>query len=284
MASDPKWADYYAKNSEKLKAQRRFRYSVDEDYRESVLKKNAEYRERRKAEDAERRAKKRALRRERTWKTLEVEVDGVVMPMLTIGALAHAIGKGVSTCRVWEREGILPETPHRSPKGDRLYTADAVAEIKKQLIRRGKLSRSQQPLSRRGKAPFIDRRVRYADGEVAKIRLYKIGALAAAVERTVSSLEQLEKLGRLPPTPLRLSTIGYRLYTGRMIEAVKDAYARGSGSIRGEAEWSEFYEAVYADWQSLGVFGARVMERDDESKAGKRERVGRVGIEAADLA
>lgn len=273
---DDKWAAYYAEKGEELNERRRSRYETDAEYRKKILEGNAEYRRRRKrAEKREKAKKRKSVRMERTesqWKTVQMEVDGVTMPMFTIGALARALGRGISTCRVWEREGVLPETPHRSPKGDRLYTADDVAKIERQLKREGKLPRERRKLLSKVKPDYVDRVVRFADGESRTMRLYKVGTLAQAVDRTVVSLTQMEKSGRLPITPLRASSIRYRLYTPRMIEAVRDAFKRHGGSIRGDVEWREFYAEIREDWESQGVIGARVMEKADGNQNEVSER------------
>ena len=58
-------------------------------------------------------------------------VNGVTTDMFTIGALAKALGRPVSTLRMWMARGYLPNSPYRLPpvevngtmrKNRRLYT------------------------------------------------------------------------------------------------------------------------------------------------------------------
>jgi len=267
---------WYADNGSRLNEKRRERYFEDPEYRQRVLDVNQQYREKKKKiQKKERIQQRKAVRirpTESTWKTVEIDVAGVKTPMYTIGALARAIGRGISTVRVWEREGILPPTVHRSPKGDRLYSVETVAEIRKILKKEGRIDHPSQ-LRRKKRPESVDRMVLFADGERRRLRLYKVGTLAKAVDRTVVSLAQMEKQGRLPATPMRASSLGYRLYTMRMIETVKEAFDVNGGSLRGK-EWDEFYDQVEADWRSQGVFGALVLERTDdgEQNAGNNGR------------
>jgi DNA-binding transcriptional MerR regulator len=265
---------WYADNGDRLNKKRRQRYDNDAEYRQRVLTTNQNYRAKQKKEQKKERAQQRKAVRirptESTWKTIEIDVDGVKTPMYTIGALARAIGRGISTVRVWEREGILPPTPHRSPKGDRLYSVEAVAEIRKVLKKEGRIENPGQ-LRRKKRPATVDRVIKFADGECVAFQLYKVGTLAKVVDRTVVSLAQMEKSGRLPLTPLRASSLGYRLYTMRMIETVKEAFDMNGGSLRGK-EWDEFYDHVERDWRSQGIFGARVLEKDDGKNKGSNGR------------
>ena len=91
LMSESKWAEYYAENGEELNERRRARYAEDAKYRKKVLEGNAQYRKKRKQEEKREKARKRkSVRMEpnkSTWKTVQIEVDGVVRPIFTIGGL-----------------------------------------------------------------------------------------------------------------------------------------------------------------------------------------------------
>lgn len=251
---------WYAKNADRLNARRRRRYKKDVDYRQNILDTNKAFREqKRETRQKELIKRVRAVRMmptESAWKTVDVEVNGVVTPMYTIGALARAIQRGISTVRVWEKEGVLPATPHRSPKGDRLYTVGAVEEIRKLLKRDGRIEQTPK-LSTKRPPDVVVKKVRMTDGAVRKVELYKVGALARAVGRTVVSIEQMEKVGRLPKTTLRASSLAYRLYSMKMIESVKEAFDRNGGRLRGN-DWPEFCDTVTKAWKDQKMLGATV--------------------------
>lgn len=252
--------DWYEEHRDDLNDARRSRYASDAAYREKVQKWNAAARKRRAASaEAESREAREAvkLRATGTWKTIQVEVDGVMVPMFTIGAMAKALGKGISTIRVWERNGTLPETPYRSKGGDRLYTLEMVEAARKALQRAGRVESAA--LRKKKRPPYVDRVVRFGKEEV-KLRLYKVGTLAGAVNRTVVALAQMEKRGVLPKTPLAASTLAYRLYTLDMIEVVQRAFHKRGGVIRGQSEWDDFHDEIVDGWTKLGVMDARVME------------------------
>lgn len=256
------YAGWYEDNGDDLNERRRERYANDPEYRTRVKQWNQEARERRrKARKAEKRAEKRAVKMKASagaWKTVEIEVDGVVTRMFTIGALARAVGKGISTIRVWERTGVLPETPYRSDKGDRLYTVEMVEDIIEDLGRVGKLDHRR--MKKRKKPSSVVRTVKPKKGPRREMRLYKIGTLAKAVGRTVVALTNMEKREALPCTPLVASSISYRLYTVEMIEAVQAAFAKRGGVIRGRLEWEGFYDEIYGAWVEQGIMDAKVIE------------------------
>jgi hypothetical protein len=234
-------------------ARRRRRYAEDPVYRAKVRGWNGVGRQR--AQEAAQGAVK--LRASGgSWKTVEIEIDGVLTRAFTVGALAQAIGRGVSTVRMWERNGVLQETPYRSPKGDRLYTLEMVEAVRNALRRAGKLKKDL--LRPPPKAPFVIRKVRFKGEDPIEMRLYKVGSLAKAVQRTTVALSLMEERGVLPRTPLMASGIWYRLYTVEMIEVVRREFHRRGGKIRGREDWLGFYEDVLRGWTDLGVMDARV--------------------------
>lgn len=269
------YQDWYEKNGKNLSARRKERYATDPEYRSKILSRNKETRsESRKVEEVERTKAYRARRITSTgsWKTVDktVEIDGekVTIKMFTIGAVAKAIGRGISTVRVWEREGLLPKTSYRSDKGDRLYTLDAVTEMRRVLRSMGRLG-DQRINRRKNRTLSTTRKVQFSDGSVLSLPLYKIGSLAKAVDRTVVALVQMEKAERLPRTTLLASKLQYRLYTVGMIEVVREAMASRGGRIRGKADWEAFFCEIQGGWSSMGVIGAVLKDEvKDESEVG----------------
>lgn len=258
--------EWYEDNGDDLNARRRNRYKTDPAYRRKVQEWNRRAREKRNKERAvEKKAERKAVKMATSgsWKTVEIEVDGVKMRMFTIGALAKALGKGISTIRVWERFGVLPETPYRSNKGDRLYSVEQVEQFRDQLKKQGKLD--PEKLKRKAKPTHVIRTVQYSDGKTERVQLFKIGSLAKAVDRTVVALTQMEKRGDLPRTPLLASGIQYRLYTVEMIEAVQEAFEKRGGQVRGRSEWVDFRTEIEDAWTELRLMEARLM---DEGQGG----------------
>lgn len=264
MPRAPKAQDYfqewYDDNRDDLNERRRERYATDSVYRRKVQRWNQDARVRRREEAArEGREAKQAVKIKTTgaWKTVEVEVDGVMVRMFTIGALARAIGKGISTIRVWERNGTLQETPYRSKKGDRLYTLEMVELIQTALSKAGKLDVGV--LKEKKRPVYVEKDVRFkGKRKPLRMRLYKVGTLAKAVGRTVVALTQMEKRGVLPRTPLVSSSLEYRLYTLDMIEAVQAAFDVRGGVIRGQSEWEDFHDEIVDGWTRLGIMDARL--------------------------
>lgn len=256
----PYFQEWYEENRDDLNVRRRERYANDKAYRDKVQKwnKDARHRRRKSAEREERKAKRAVkLQTSGQWKTVEVEVDGVKVRMFTIGALAKAIGKGISTIRVWERNGVLPETPHRSNKGDRLYTLEMVESIQSALKKAGKLDIGV--LKEKKRPVYVEREVWFpGEPKPKRMRLYKVGALAKAVNRTVAALTQMEKRKVLPKTPLVSSSLEYRLYSIDMIEIVQKAFDVRGGTVRGRSEWEDFHDEIVDGWTKLGVMDARL--------------------------
>jgi len=252
--------EWYESNRGDLNERRRERYANDPEYRAKVQKWNQLARERRRAKaDEEEREARGAVKMKASgsWKTVEIEVDGVKVRMFTIGALAKATGKGISTIRVWEKNGTLPETPYRSKKGDRLYTLEMVESVQRALRKAGKLNVGV--LRAKARPPYVEREVCFQGvDEPVRLRLYKVGTLAKAVGRTVVAITQMEKRGVLPRTPFVLSALEYRLYTLDMIEVVQAAFDKRGGTIRGRSEWDDFHDEIVDGWTRLGIMDARL--------------------------
>lgn len=253
---------WYKTNGEEWNSKRRERYAKDPLYRARVLAWSKLTKVRKREDEAkERQDARRAVKMRSTgaWKTVEVEVDGVVIRMFTIGALAKAVGKGISTIRVWERTGVLPETPYRSDKGDRLYTIEMVETVRNALRKAGKLKIGV--LQERERLPYIVKHVKFNGiDDPVRMRLYRVGMLAKAVKKTVVAVVQLEKRKVLPRTPLVASSLKHRLYTLDMIEVVQTIFQRHGNVIRIPSEQVEVYDEIVDGWTNLGFMDARILE------------------------
>lgn len=272
---DPKtyFQSWYKQNGADLNVQRRERYATDEGYRQGVLDRNGASRRRNRQKTLDEQRAKKAARRLKvggSWKTTTqmVLVDGreVEVTFFTIGALAKVLGRAISTLRVWEGAGRLPATPHRSDKGDRLYTLDQVKEIRARLRREGRVEPSTKMPRKKTPVPII-RPVRYADGTVVLTQLYTIGTLATVLGLTVVWLKTLESKGRLPRTTLTKSALKHRLYTAGMIEWAHQMFVNYSVHLRNnDAVWRELHGAILDGWEGMGVVDALVVEVTDEDQ------------------
>ena len=258
---------WYEDNGDKLNKSRRDRYNTDPEYKKKVLAQNKASREKRRKAQAETKAAERKAQkfqaRARPWKTVERLIKDEkgkeqLVKVFTIGALARALGCSVQAVRLWERQGVIPPTPIRSGKGDRLYTVEQMEMIQQLLKQQGKLDENKV---REGFSPQVfHRKVLFADGKEKVLPLVRVGVLAKAIARTVITVDQMESRGVLPQTPFRASSRKYRLYTLEMIEVVKKAIDKRGETIRGEEQWQGFLEEVEAGWKKLGVMGASLAD------------------------
>lgn len=259
---------WYEENGSKLNKDRKKRYNRDPDYRKRVLEQNRDARKRKRvdqqlAKQAEKEQEDgaRKTRVEHSWKTHEMTVTlpggkTATVQGFTIGAVAQILGCSVQAIRLWERKGVLPPTEHRYAGRDRLYPLDLIFIYRKILHEQGRLNPNKlrpRPLR------MTVREVKFSDGKVREVELFRIGVLAVAAERTVVTLEQLEQRGSLPETPFRASKLGYRLYTEDMIESVASALKKRFWEIRGEEEWTKFHDEVHQAWAEQGVIGAEIL-------------------------
>lgn len=262
MSGADYYKEWYENNKEALSEARKARYANDPEYRERVRTWNANSRKRkRKAALKEMRRARKVVKlgADGAWKTFNVEVDGVIIPAFTIGAVAKATGKSLSTLRVWERKGIIPETPYRANNGDRLYTLEQIEAVKRSLDAHGKYD----PMLAKVKKPpsYVIKTVYFESiGQSVEMRLYKVGTLAKALNRTVTAVTQMERRGVLPRTPLIATEFEYRLYSLDMIEVVQKAFNKRSGLIRSRHDKRSFYNEIEDGWEDLGVTEARLLE------------------------
>lgn len=258
--------EWYAANGKTLNKSRRSRYKNDPDYRERVLAQNKESREKRRQSQAVQKAAERKARKFKAkaepWKTVEMVVKDkkgkeIEVTVFTIGALAAALGCSVQAVRLWERQGVIPKTPLRSGKGDRLYTVEQMEMMQELLKKQGKLD--EDKVRATSEPREFQRKIKLKNGKTREWVLVRVGVLAKEIGRGVITIDQMESRGVLPVTPFRASSRQYRLYTYAMISVVKKAMNKRGEIIRGKDQWAGFYDEVVSGWTKLGVIGAELI-------------------------
>lgn len=257
--------EWYAENGKTLNKSRRNRYHSDPAYKARVLMQNKASREKRRQSQAVQKAAERKARKFKAkaepWKTVEVVVKKkgkeVSITVFTIGALAAALGCSVQAVRLWERQGVIPKTPLRSGKGDRLYTVEQMEMMQELLKKQGKLDEDKVRATSEPRE-FL-RKIRLKTGKMREWVLVRVGVLAKEIGRGVITIDQMESRGVLPGTPFRASSRQYRLYTYAMIAVVKKAMNKRGEIIRGKDQWAGFYDEVVKGWTKLGVIGAELI-------------------------
>lgn len=238
---------WYEKNGAELNSSRKSRYQNDPEYRAKVVAQNRKSR-------AKVRVNTQAtgvVSASPAWKEMEIQVTGEdgntsVKKVVTVGALATAIGKSVQSIRLWEQKGWIPTAPYRSKKGDRLYTLDTVMELYEKLKADGRVS----DVIIKARPRSYKYTVSFADGD-REVVLFPIGELAEVCGRNISTIEQLEAKGFFPKTPFRSPTTGYRLYTVEMIEAASEAFK--GHDAKDDSSWLDFYQSIKIAWDATGI-------------------------------
>jgi DNA-binding transcriptional MerR regulator len=276
---------WYEDHGDDLNRSRRKRYKVDPEYRARVQKMNRESRRRHKLEqETERRKLEKNIEipteKARPWKTVQASAmvgdKRVQAQLVTIGALARSLRCSVQAIRLWEKNGILPPTPLRNSKGDRLYTAEYVEMAVELLRAQGKLN--EDLLRRRYDPRNVVRDVKFADGSIKRLVLLRVGTLARAMGRTVLTVEQMEIKGLLPETPFRASKTQYRLYTEEMVEVASEVMRKWGHDLRNDEGREKFRSEMRRRWEALKVFGAQLVEesnqwtKQEEAKRPKRKK------------
>ena len=144
--SDWEFKNWYKEHGKELNASRRDRYTNDPEYKKQVLAANRESRKRRrqgqlKERTLERKAKQ--LKPKNQWKTIEKEVDGKVLKLVTIGALASVLGRSKLGVRLLEKKKVIPPAAFHNEQNERLYTPEQVMEIRDLLESKGMLERKK---------------------------------------------------------------------------------------------------------------------------------------------
>lgn len=264
--------EWYRTHGKTLNLSRQERYQNDPEYKARVLAGNRSVREKKRAALLEARKNSgglEATRVEKSWKTypmvLMVEGEEVEVQGFTIGAAAKILGWSVQALRLWERKGLLPPTPYRYNGRDRLYPwiiIEEYSEILKDKSERKEKRQADDQKKNPRNLSVTRRIVKFSKGLPKEVTLFRIGVLAKAAFKTVVTLEQWEAAGLLPETPFRaVGNPGYRLYTMRMIRAVKRALHKRGWEIRGSSAKDGFFEEIFEEWKREGVIGARILEQ-----------------------
>lgn len=133
---------YYEKNRDKLSEERKRRYREDPAYRETMLAQVRAYR-------TKKRKERERLRKEGKIPPphpggprapLRVTVNGISTIAYTVGRVAIEIRRSKDVINHWTRIGLLPQTPFRSPRGDRLYTEGMVLVMQDAIGKRSRIS------------------------------------------------------------------------------------------------------------------------------------------------
>jgi hypothetical protein len=137
---------YYLDKKERISQERKQRYQEDAEYRAAILERVKEYR-------TELRSKRSKLRNEGKIppphprgprQPMKVIVNGVSTVAYTVGRLAEEINRSKDVINYWSRIGLLPKTPYRSSRGDRLYTECMTIVLKLAIWKRGRVSVSDR--------------------------------------------------------------------------------------------------------------------------------------------
>jgi len=134
--------DYYESHRDALSERRQERYRGDPAYRDEAIRRARDYRAR-KRQERERLREQGLLPPPRTSgprTPLRVLVNGEQTVAYTVGRVAQDLGRSKNTLNYWTRIGLLPPTPYRSPRGDRLYTEAMVLVLRFALGRRPRVS------------------------------------------------------------------------------------------------------------------------------------------------
>lgn len=142
------YQDWYEKNREELLARRREKYASDKGHAEKCRKRARRYRKevrtgaRKKPEEGAARG------------PISVQVRGEILEAWTIPWLADGIERSVQTVNYWTKHGLFPDTPIKTPGGNRLYTEDMITAVKEILDQRegGLVSRTDKDFHRQIKA------------------------------------------------------------------------------------------------------------------------------------
>lgn len=133
---------YYQERRDDLSVKRHNLYHTDPEYREKAKQAARDYRRRKKEErDRLRAAGELPPARVRgPRKPVKVMVNGNTCLAYTVTLTAERLGRSVDTINYWTKVGLLPITPLRSKRGDRLYTDAMIVVMQMAISRRGKVA------------------------------------------------------------------------------------------------------------------------------------------------
>lgn len=137
---------YYEKRSAELSEKRKRQYREDPAYREQALAQVRAYRRKQRAERERLRAagKLPPPHVGGPRAPLRVLLNGVSTIAYTIGRAAVEVQRSKDTLNYWTRIGLLPQTPFRSVRGDRLYTEGMVLIMRIAIAKRARIAASDR--------------------------------------------------------------------------------------------------------------------------------------------
>jgi hypothetical protein len=141
---------YYQDNREALSQERKRRYQEDPEHRKAILDRVKAYRN----SLRDRRAKLRASGKlppshpRGPREPMKVVVNGIGTVAFTVGRMAVELNRSKDVINYWTRIGLLPPTPYRSPRGDRLYTEGMAIVVKIAIGKRGRVSAGDREFTR----------------------------------------------------------------------------------------------------------------------------------------
>ena len=134
--------EYYQANRDSLSEQRKQRYREDPAYRDEILVQVRAYRKK-KRQERERLREAGLLPPPKVGgprAPLRVTSNGVSTIAYTVGRVAIEIQRSKHTINYWTRIGLLPKTPFRSARGDRLYTEGMVLVMRIAINKRNRIA------------------------------------------------------------------------------------------------------------------------------------------------
>jgi len=134
--------NYYEEHKTDLSQKRHDRYHSDPEYRERAKAAARAYRQKKKEERERLRAsgKLPPARPKGPRKPVSVMVRGETHKAYTVTIAAERLNRSVDTINYWTKVGLLPVTPIRSKRGDRLYTDAMIMVMQMAISRRGKVA------------------------------------------------------------------------------------------------------------------------------------------------
>lgn len=226
----------------------------------------ATYNERRRkryAEDPDYRARARGQSKpprpsapESEWTSQTVfTASGAPLTVFSVAALAAATGASHQTLRGWTRQKKISPPDHTAPSGAKFYTRETIAKIVEEVRAAGLSVRARRDDTREVK-------VRLRTGEVHTLTLHPVSDLASVLQRRVTTVERWERLGLIPETPFRLTSLRRRYYTSGQIKAAATAFkavTQDGPLFREGTEGAElFKKRLQEAWEPLN--GAEVCD------------------------
>ena len=142
------YQEWYGKNREGLLSRRREKYASDEKHAEKCRKRAKKYRKQVRTGERKRPVDGAARG------PINVSIKGEIVEAWTIPWLADGIERSVQTVNYWTKHGLFPDTPIKTPGGNRLYTEAMIGVVKDVLDQRegGLVSRSDPDFHRQIKS------------------------------------------------------------------------------------------------------------------------------------